>query len=289
MTFKNIPGAVFLLALAPSVLLPACGNAQLASRWPEQAITIDGRNDDWKGITPYRDKTGVSVAVANDSTDLYLCVILRDRAFERQFLTGNLTLWFDPDGGTHKQFGIRYPLGPEAGPPPPEDPVGPPDDDLDGLPPQDMPPPAPEMELLGPNEGDRTIVPLRGEEGILVQHSRTGAGLVDELRIPLDRIKHRAAGSNPGKTVLAVGLETPSIDRQKMDRGSHQNPPPGMGEEFPGPGGGAPGPGGGAPGPGGPPRGGMPGNGKPDGKSGEPLKIWVSVKLADAPSPVPAK
>ncbi|MFC2076770.1 hypothetical protein ACFLT7_06785 [candidate division KSB1 bacterium] len=99
------PQAILLLLSA--VVLGGCLQAKLDSEWADREVSIDGGDSDWSGCAVYYDKDSkTSISVLNDNDYLYLLVDSSDRSIMRQMITGGLALWFDPEGGRAKTFGI---------------------------------------------------------------------------------------------------------------------------------------------------------------------------------------
>jgi hypothetical protein len=185
-------------------------------------------------------------------------------------------LWFDPEQGEERKFGIRYPIGIVEG-----------TDSLMTLLREQDPNKMNEAfnescrEMMVIGEDDRTW--RRGGTGEFYGISAAAkAGrdaLVAEFKIPLGSTARFGYGIGAsGGAVVSVGLESKEIDMAEMrgqsGRGTGGGPPRG------GRGGGAPGGGmrggGGMPGGG---RGGPPGGGERP-EPPEPIKVWTRVVLA---------
>ena len=94
------------------VIAVACGpETELESGWLDRDLTIDGRNEDWKGALEYLDDPGVAVGLLNDDDFLYLTVSTSEQATAMQMIRAGTTIWFDSDGGDDKTFGIRFQVG----------------------------------------------------------------------------------------------------------------------------------------------------------------------------------
>jgi hypothetical protein len=137
-----------------------------------------------------------------------------------------------------------------------------------------------DMEILGPGEDDRMIVPLAEAKDIQLKMSTASGQLVFELRVPLvrDPLHPHGIGASIANNI-GVGLETPKFDPAKVRErmGGGMQPPGGEGGGVP-PGGGMGGGRGGRGGRGGP-RGGGGGGGQ--GMSAPTsVSLWATVKLA---------
>lgn len=253
--------AAFAAGLASCLLFldAEAGNPRLSSAWHCGTIEVDGRDEDWSAGRVYLDDRKTTVGVQNDSQLVFVCLMTADESMIRQIVAMGMTVWFDPDGGDDKVFGVRYPLGArDLGHFPP--PAGEHPDSPESITMSDSV--APEMELLD-------------EQGEVVQRLLTGARsdiaaklmikdhrLVYELRVPLyfSEENRFAVGTVPGARI-GVGFETAGIT---LDR----QPPDGMKR-----------PGGGFGGHGGR------GNRPPGDRPGRPeaLKLWTQVDLIARP------
>lgn len=219
--------AAFIGLSAGALLLAGCGATSLTSTYREKPFTVDGDPADWVGLPLYVDKSGVNVAVSHDADYLYVMVSTTDRAQQAQIRRGGFTVWFDPQGGSARTFGVKYPVG-MPGMPPPD--MAEQEDML--LPPGGMERPErgvagrgaqTEMELLGPTDEDRMIVSLLQEKQIQAKVSDASGGLTYELRVPLQHdAKHpNGIGVIPGKD-LGLALETRTMENMMGRPGGGQ-------------------------------------------------------------------
>ena len=232
------------------------------SLWPERQIVIDGKSDDWSGALSFIEKEQLSLGFFNDQDSLYVCLVAEGNFTRAQILRGGLTVWFDPEGGKEKKFGIRYPLGAFAREMqmPPE--MRNPEETNEGSPREAMN----ELEIIRSKkaEPERMELAKAKDNGLEVTAAPSSGLVVYELKIPLLAKEGQplAVGAKPGATI-GIGFETSKPDLSRMQRG----------------------------GPGGMPGGGMgrPGMGGGYGRRGgfgmrsnmpEPLKIWTTVQLA---------
>ncbi|MBF0432142.1 MAG: hypothetical protein HQK83_12735 [Fibrobacteria bacterium] len=91
------------------ILFTGCGEKELKSLWTDGAITVDGDIDDWITGTIYLKKLNAAFAVKNDSANLYLYLITRDRELKRRILNMGFTLWFGEENSKEKKSGLRFP------------------------------------------------------------------------------------------------------------------------------------------------------------------------------------
>ena len=283
---------VFLVCLASAMC--GCGGAmQLSSVWRDREIVVDGSDSDWRGATAYVKGSNLALGIRNDNDYLYACVIMMDRQMQMQMMATGFTVWFDPEGGKEKTFGIHFPLGMQGQQPPTApggrgNPSGNPEEVQKLLEQTQR-----ELEIMGPSKKDRERMLLMQAQGISVKIGSTQGFLVYELKVPLRKSTEHpyAIGVDSGHAV-GVGFETTEINLEKMreQMDGMAGPPGGGGGMPPGGGGmgGPPGGGGGMPpgggGMGGPPGGGRPGMGSPGGEQPQGLKLWTRVQLAPSNS-----
>lgn len=72
-------------------------------------LEINAVLDEWPASL-ISDKSGFEYFVMNDSTHLYICILLRDQAIRRKVQSMGLTLWIDPMGKKKSRFGINFPM-----------------------------------------------------------------------------------------------------------------------------------------------------------------------------------
>ena len=107
--------ALFLFAAAAL----ACAHPpEFASRWTAQPIAVDGNYSEWAGkLVRIDEERSVAFALANDGSNLYLCLVTRDLDVQTLIERLGFTLWVDPAGGTAKRIGFRvapFTAGPKA-------------------------------------------------------------------------------------------------------------------------------------------------------------------------------
>jgi len=271
----------FLLTLFAMVSLGGCEKPiELNSKWRNFEITIDGKDNEWGGATIYAEKEKVSLTILNDSDYMYIRINSRDHSVQTQVLGMGFTLWFDPNDGKNKTFGIHFPLGMHN--------IGMPmmagnhQVNQGEIIQQMLARLTDEMEILGPGEKNTLRISLAEakEHGINVGLDCSSGNLVYELKVPFVQgedhlfaigLKVTEFGTN---RTIGIGFETPEIDMEGMKKNMEEK---GMG--MPTGGSGMP--------PGGMPGGGMPHGGMPGGEMhGGPempkrLQLWTTVKLAD--------
>ncbi len=103
--------------LVVSLLLGAgCASAPLlyAVESATSDTVVDGEASEWpSALRPVPSEAGLSIGLRRDADDLVVAVIAGDDRQARRIALGGLRIWVDPDGGTERVLGIRYPA-PEA-------------------------------------------------------------------------------------------------------------------------------------------------------------------------------
>lgn len=269
---------IFIMLLVFILNSECAKQIELSSKWRDSEIFIDGIDNEWGSATIYAAKAKVSITLINDSKDIYIRLCSRDRQVHAQVLVMGLTIWFDPDGGKERTFGIRFPLGMQ---------------DMVRMP-MMMPSregdqgerlqkmleeSSDELEILrsGEEEVYRISLTEAKTHGIDVKMGFSRGNLIYELKVPLIRDEEQlyAVGINTPEadagTVIGIGFETPEFNMREMKEKTEEGetgmpgegPPPG-GDRIPG---------------------GMRGGGPPRGsRKSERLNLWTKVQLALRPS-----
>jgi len=101
-----------LIFFLSCIVLTGCDRINLISTWRNHEIVINGKYTDFGNVMAYYDeKERVAINLFNDNDYLYICLISRNRQIETQLMMSGFVVWFDPDGGKNKVFGIHFPLG----------------------------------------------------------------------------------------------------------------------------------------------------------------------------------
>jgi hypothetical protein len=103
-----------LIVLISNVLffLSGCSSSlEIASKYPDNKVIIDGKDNEWENKTIYLKDDNILVGLQNDNAFLYLLISTSDRKKQMQILNSGLNIWFDPNGGNSKKLGMRFPLG----------------------------------------------------------------------------------------------------------------------------------------------------------------------------------
>jgi len=247
-----------LAGMALLLFVGGCAALQLSSQWTENAVSVDGRVDDWSGKTTSIGAKRLTIGFANDTNYVYMMLATTDRATSRMLVMQGLTIWFDTSGGRTKSYGIHYPIGLFSG-----GSGGGRQAESDPFSPMGGNSPMSQLEVLRPGQDDVRRLQIASAQGIQARVSYTETGFVYELRIPYasaERFPY-SLRARPG-SVIGVGLETPDVGGSQASSGA------------------APGGGGGGRGRGGR-GGGSSGGSETQGTQApvEPLKDWMKVQL----------
>ena len=255
----------------------SCANLQFQSGWKDREINIDGRSDDWIGGLTYINRQNISLGIVNDADYLYVCLAAENAAVISSIFRQGMILWFNPESGKKKTFGIKYPVGRQMMQPEEQEMKRPGSEAA----PQKRRPAAMaisnELEIL---QDER--VPIRASidtlKGIDLSLKRSPGLIVYEIKIPLQNSPDLpfAIGAEKGSE-FTVGIEVPKMSLT-MNRAAGSMGGRGSGTSRPG--GSMGGRGGGMSRPGGSM------GGRSGGMTGQRanmqrgVKIWATVQLA---------
>lgn len=213
----NIKQSLIACALGILVLCTVgCEEQKLDSNWLDREIIIDAKSDDWLDTLYYFESEMVSLGFFNDESHLYVCMLAEHPILQAQVVGQGFTIWFDPDGGKEKTFGIKFPIGMRGD-----------KEQMDFMPTQEgeldrekmreaFEKSLADLEILGPG-GAKHQIPVEEAKGIEIKvRNRTGL-FVYELKLPLksDAEHPYAVGANAG-AAIGVGLEIPEVDMDEM-------------------------------------------------------------------------
>ena len=262
---------VAVLAVSSS----GCGSSlQIASKWSEQKVKVDGNLREWSDSTAFVEKDGLRCGVMNDGEFVYICMMSSKPNIGRQILFRGMTVWFDPNGGSKKTIGIRFPIGMRRGEMPmqrDEEETDQRGNRIDAMERQAVS----DFEFVGPTEKDLQMVSRLQGQGVEMHLTSTPERFVYELKVPLAYSSaHPYAIESRAGSPIGVGFETNTMQRAAATEGEGE----GRGEGGRSGRGGMPGMGAG--------RGGrMPGAGGPgggrQGAANISVDIWAHVQLAD--------
>jgi len=271
--FENKRSHLFILfAMFVSSGLWGCGSmTQLNSNPLDRDIVVDGDYTEWGGQMWALDQENIYIGTLNDDAFLYLSIVASDRQTGMKMVMQGFTLWFDPDGGTDKVLGIRFPLGvgdEKKGPPSRPGEMSEPDSEQIK---EQFESSLTELEIFTKGNELPNRLLVADAHGVDVSASVESRSFVYELKIPLHRDETHpyGIGTKSGK-LLSLKLETPEIDVKEIR--DKRDAMPGGGR------GGRGGGGGGIPGD---RRGGGPGGGsnmRP--QASQPIDLWIKIQLA---------
>ncbi len=277
MLLKNSQ-SIALCAIALGAMMSGCASVDLASHWKDRVVTLDGKNTEWNDAVWTINDKPVAIGVLNDDEYLYLAVMTSSMDYQRQIMRNGLAVWIDRDGGSAKNFGLRY--APLVRPTQPDR-----SSSENGMDEREPPPDNEAMrtnlaanfgvEILGPAAGEHHPPGADARGDIDVQAGWDEGVLVIEMKVPLsDAPQHRfSVRAHPGaKLGLGVELAEMHAPRERSESNALEN----LREQEPGSAGS---PAEGMRGGGGRRGGGRGGRG-PGGQRVEPLSIWAKITLA---------
>ncbi len=257
---------IFSTALLLASALPGCKKVPAMNASRAEGISVDGNDADWGDNLIVPEQSNVAFGAGNDDGYLYLVFKTADQETKRMVMFTGLTIWFSAGNKSEKTFGVRYPTGllmeregERFGMNEPADEIG--ERITSRI--REM---LTEIEVIGPGKDARNRFPRVNPFGISVGISDTSGSMVYELKIPLraeDNLHYEIA-TDPG-SVIRIGLETGKIDRRALARGMRERRQSGGPEGM----------GGGRV---------MRGGGRPQmSRMGDPIEVWMEVKLAESP------
>ncbi len=208
--------------------LAGCGTFKLKSKWLDREITVDGQSDDWLGAMMYMEEKNIPIGLFNDENFLYICMLAEDQFVRNQVMRQGVMLWFDPSGGKKETFGIKFPIGMQAG----DVQMGRRGGEQD---PERFPKARrrsmTELEIFVPGKDESLRMPKEDAKGIDIDVKGLSGMLVYELKVPLTHSEEHpyAIGAKAGSSI-GIRLETLKMSRQRMGgRGGGMGGKGGMG------------------------------------------------------------
>lgn len=227
-----LAGAVVLVAILGTLE----ATEKIQSLWSEGGFSVDGQPVDWNGKGRMLKDEDMMFGVSNDNENLYVAMYISEQKKLAQVFSRGMTLWFDPNGGKKRSFGVRFPLSRRPGgarqrggsgstarrersgggagvQTPPESGSGPANAEQPRTV-NDMVAAMRELEIVGPDKDDLHRAPLEDVQDVVLRASWQGQGLFYELKIPLARNEDHpfGIGVRPDKP-LGIGIETPRVER----------------------------------------------------------------------------
>ena len=275
---------IFISIAVVTLFLLSCKSLQVDSRWRDRALSFDGKASGWNDLVVYPKDTKFGMAVMNDDTCLYLCMMSWDQTITSQIMRFGFTTWFELKNGKGRPLGIHYPLGmAKSG-------FRHVADDPEAMK-EKIKESLEHIEILGPSKDDtcptRTII--TESMGIITRIASSEGNCIYELKVPLNQDSIRKFAIDVKKDdIITVKLETSAFDPDRMKGGESSGPSGGgMGGRDGGGLGGGGMHGGGGHGGGGHGGGGMhggPGHGGGGAAAiSEPFKLSFEIRLAARP------
>lgn len=211
-------------AVFSGIALSACSpGKQMTSNWQQEQIQMKGDLSFWRSkVFEIPDKK-FGVGFANDDKFMYVCLTTDDRSKIFQILRNGFIVWFEPESGNYKPFGIKYPLvNVFDKPQQPEQFNG---TEMPGENVQrnfsKMLENQNEFEVVNEDKYPLLALPLVNKEGIEAKLSISDGRLIYELKVPLAAAKQYsfAAGAMPGEKIK-VRFETLQASADKRERSS---------------------------------------------------------------------
>jgi hypothetical protein len=86
-------------------------NAQDTASWLGKEITMDGLPSEWKQTDLKKDsKAGHLYCIANDSSILYIGLLLKDEILKTKFSNAGFSIFLNSEGKEKKSFSVDFPL-----------------------------------------------------------------------------------------------------------------------------------------------------------------------------------
>ena len=201
--------SVYLGALitgAGPLLISGCMSLALEGTWADSGRTVG--EGSWRGKLFPLGERDASLAVENDDRYLRVFFTTTDPALQDRIMKQGIFIWFDPNGGETRRFGIRYPVAWSALPV-----------SVDGAPhPETNAPgsteagwgkPGDDLEIYTDGYKEYERVGKKDAGGIDAQVAKRADTLVYQLRIPLGAHPGGtySLGAGPGE-LIGVGVET---------------------------------------------------------------------------------
>ena len=222
---SRLPALSFILFLF-TFFLVGCGLFEMDSKWRDRDIVIDGKSGDWLNTMLYFEEKRISLGLLNDENSLYVCMIVDDPFIRGQIVRQGFELWFDPEGGKKRIFGIRFPIGMLEAEVSPEEmearrvPMKPSrgEQDPERLS-QALRKQMDELEILGPGKDESMRMPVEEAEGIEVKIDIASGMIIYELKVPLHLSEESPWAINAkAGDLIGVRLEVPKMDLGEMRR-----------------------------------------------------------------------
>ncbi len=210
---KYLKQLSFIILISSTGL--GCGSSlKLDSQWRDRVISVDGKHQEWQESMNFIEKENVALGFFNDEDYLYVSMTTANRDIQRQFMAMGFTIWFDPNGGKKKEFGILFPVGMME--------MGlmtrgrGQNQNIETLR-EHFKKSLRDLEIFMPGEDKPVRMAVTDATGIEVNVSDSYEQLVYEIKVPLHKSDiHPYAIAAKTDKPIGIGFETAQIDRGKM-------------------------------------------------------------------------
>ncbi|HEX7573598.1 MAG TPA: hypothetical protein VF514_10930 [Bacteroidota bacterium] len=178
----------------------------MQSRWADTGGESD--SNAWRrAILPLGERDA-SLAIRNDDYYLYVAFLTTDPELQERIRNQGIYIWFDPNGGEARRFGIRYPVA-WGTLPASMDELPHPESTLPGSPATGWGRPGDDLEIYTDGYKEYERMGKKDAGGIEVQVTKLSDTLLCQLRVPLREHSRGpyAVSAAPGD-LIGVGIET---------------------------------------------------------------------------------
>ena len=175
----------------------------MQSKWADPGETIDPNA--WRGALFPLGERDASLAVRNDDRFLHVAFMTTDPGLQERILNQGIFIWFDPNGGEARTFGVRYPVA-GSSLPASMDEVPHPEGTLPGA---GWGRPGDDLEIYTDGYKEYERIGMKDAGGIDVRVTKFSDTLLCQLRVPFREHGRGpyAVSAAPGG-LIGVGIET---------------------------------------------------------------------------------
>lgn len=184
-----------------------CSSEKYISKWTNNKIVIDGRDNDWANKTKYYKDENILVGVQNDNKNLYVLFETPDRMEKMQIMHRGFIVWLDNDGGNSEDFGIKFPIGMKGNFYPGKD--------MKEVERNFVPT---EMEIYNKHDKNWSRLSIGQAKGISVAIANNDDKLIYEMSIDLHPEKGDVYFLNPKADKIGIGFQTVKLERKGLSQ-----------------------------------------------------------------------
>jgi hypothetical protein len=178
----------------------------MQSRWAESGGEFD--SNAWRGALLPLGERDASLAIRNDDDYLYVAFTTTDPGLQERIRSQGIFIWFDPNGGEARRFGVRYPVA-WGTLPASMDELPHPERTLPGTPGTGWGRPGDDLEIYTDGYKEYERMGKKDAGGIDVQVMKLSDTLLCLLKVPLrDHARGPYAVSAAPGDLIGVGIET---------------------------------------------------------------------------------